>query len=219
VSLLLPALFGLAWAVASGWRTDPFSGRFTYIHLFPHILGLLLLFVCVVLPYGNDHKGAWIFLLVPSQTFDGFARGICTALWVEVIVIPNLILFPLLIWRWGIWHAGLFVAYSIAVASTYLALELRLIEGIPFCKQPDASRGATLLPMMMVAGIAMGIAVGLQHFLVFHSPALVAIATTALGIAAYFVTRASVGALAVSIRYHLGVASAEIGTLYKEIGI
>ena len=39
-------------------------------------------------------------------------------------MIPHVILLISLAWFWGIWHAGLFVAYSLAAASVYLALEL-----------------------------------------------------------------------------------------------
>jgi len=134
-------------------------------------------------------------------------------------VIPHVILLISLAWFWGIWHAGLFAAYSVAVGSVYLALELRLIDGPPFCKQADPSRGATLLPMMFGGGIVMAIAVGVQYLLVFRSPAIVIMTTAIAGGAAWFLTRSSLGAFEVSISYHLGLLSAESGTLYQEVGV
>ena len=63
----------------------------------------------------------------------------------------------------------------------------------------------------------MAVAVGLQYFLVFRSPAVVAAVTVVVGAAAYFLTRWSLEAFAASIRFHLGLLSAESGTFYKEI--
>jgi hypothetical protein len=205
--------------VVSSWRTDPFSGRFTIVHLLPHMLGFVLFMTCSILVYSSDFKGAWIFLLAPSQAFGGLARGVWAALWIQVVVVPHVVAFVFLAWPWGVWHAGLFAAYSAAASSTYLALELRLIEGAPFSSQFDATRGAVQLPLMIVGGMAMAVAVGLQYLLVFRSPAVVAAVTLVLGAAAYFLTRWSLEAFAASIRFHLGLVSAESGTLYKEIDV
>ena len=210
-------VIGAGGMITTGWRTDPFSGRFTPMHLLPHFAGFLLFSICSLLPYSNDYKGAWVFLLAPSRAIDGFAGGAYALLWINVIVIPDLILIPLLAWPWGLWRAGLFAAYSLAVASVYLGLELPLIEAAPFSKQADASRGANMLPLMMLGGIGMAIAVGVQYFLVFRSPAIVAAATVALGAVAYFVTRRSIHAFAASIRYNLGLVSGEAAALYQEI--
>jgi hypothetical protein len=219
IPLLILPVVGLASMFASNWRADPFAGRFTPLHVLPHMFGTLLFFTCIFLPYGSDYKGAWIFLLAPARAFAGFARGVYALLWIEIVVIPHLFVLFFLAWFWGIWHAGLFVAYSLSVASLYLALELRLIEGPPFCQQADTSRGAVMLPMMIGGGIVAAIAVGLQYLLVFRSPAIVIITTAVIAIAAWFLTRSSLGAFEVSIRYHLGMLSAESGTLYQEIAV
>jgi hypothetical protein len=216
--ILIYPFFGLGSIFASGWPKDPFLRQFSPIHLLPHILGLLLFFICSALRYGNDYKGVWIFLAVPSRAFDGFAGGIFAVLWIYFILIPSLIVLPLLAWPWGIWHAGLFIAYTIAAASIYLALELRLIEEVPFGKQVDKPGGAALL-MLMVGGICIAIAVSIQYLLVFRSAAVVAVTALALAVTAYFVMRASLIDLAVSIRYHLGLISAEAKPLYKEIAV
>ena len=71
--------------------------------------------------------------------------------------------------------SALFISYSIAVVSIYLALELRLIEVIPFSRQMDPTRNSVVLPTMMVGGMAMGVAVGLQY-LIFQFPTLVVVA-------------------------------------------
>lgn len=212
------ALLSLVPLLATNWWKDPFLGPFTPVHLLPHILGIALFMICFLLPYGTDYKGAWIFLLAPVRATDRFARGVHALLWIVMVVVPHAILLPLLAWSWGAWHAGLFTCYSMAAASLYLALELRLIEGAPFSSPVDTSRGAVMMPMMILSAIVMALAVGLQYFFLFRSPALVLAATAVVGAAAWVATRAGLAAFAVSIRFHLGLASAESGTLYTEIG-
>jgi len=98
-----------------------------------------------------------------------------------------------------------------------LSLNLRLLEVIPFTKQIDPSRGAFLLPVMIAGALLIGIVVALQHFIIFRSVALVAGTIIAAAIATYFLTRSTLSHLAISIRYHLGLVSAESGTLYHEV--
>jgi hypothetical protein len=219
--MLLPMLaspsIGVAAMLSVGWPLDPFSGRFTPVHLLPHILGVLLFMVCLVLRYGNDYKGVWIFLTIPSKAIFGFAGGVHALLWIDLILIPNLIALPLLAWRWGIEDAGLFIAYSIAAASIYLALELKLIEAIPFSEQMVPTQQTAVLPLMMAGGIAVAIAVGLQYYLIFRSRTAVAATAGALAIAAYFATKSSLTSFAVSMRYRLSLISAETGRLFKEV--
>ena len=122
-----------------------------------------------------------------------------------------------LAWNWGLADALLFVAFSLATASVYLALELRLVEGVPFGKPVDTSRGMVLLPLMMAGGLVIAIVVALQHFLLFHSRPLVLAVTLLAAAAAYFLTRFSLHTFEVSIRYHLGLVSQESTLLYQEI--
>lgn len=202
---------------ATGWRTDPFSRQFSTVHLLPHLLGALLFMICTLLPYTNDHKGAWIFLVAPAQVFGRFARGVHALLWIEVIVIPHIGLLLLFAWVWGIGKAVLFIAYSVAAASAYLAIELRTINGIPFSKKVNPSAGAAMLPMMIVGGIAMGVVVALQHFFLFRSPAIAALAAAVMGAAAWFLTRRNLVAFENSIHHELGLISAEVPSMFKEV--
>ena len=217
IPALLPLVVALAPVIGAGWGVDPFLGKFTPIHFVPHIFGTLLFLVCNLLAYGSDYKGAWIFLLAPSASIGRFARGVYSLLWTQLILIPHLILLPLLLWSWGVPHALLFVAYSIVVASFYLALEIRLIDGAPFSKPVDPMRGAVQLPLMIMGGISIAIAVGLQYFLLFRSPIAVLTATLVSGVTAYLLTRNSLSAFEANIRYNLGLMSVESGTLYKEV--
>jgi hypothetical protein len=69
---------------------------------------------------------------------------------------------------------------------------------------------------MMAGGVVIAAAVGAQHFLLFRSTAAVATANVATAVAAVWVTRSSPRAFAEEIRFHLGLLSAESGTIDRE---
>lgn len=214
---MIPISIAPLVALLQGAGTDPFSGKFTTLHIVPHVFGIILFTISVALVYGSDYKGSWVFLLAPSRAFDGFARGVYSLLWVSVIGIPHVLLAAPLIWFWGLVHAAVFLAYSLSVSSLYLGMELRLIEGVPFSHQPVASRGVYFMGIMMIGGLCMAIAVGLQYVLLFRSVAAVVIATSAIAGAAWAVTRSSLNSFAVTMRYKLGLASAEVTSMFQEV--
>jgi hypothetical protein len=147
-------------------------------------------------------------------------RGIHGFLCLDFVILPHLLLLPVLVWGWGFWHAVLFVAYSASVATVYLALELRLIEYVPFSRQADAASAGTMQPILFMGGLAIAIAVLLQHFLIFRSAVMAAAATAVFAAAAYRLARASLDHSAASIRYNLGLMSAESqGLFYKEVDL
>lgn len=219
VQILIFVLTGMAPLLLQAWRADPFSSRFSTAHLVPHILGFGLLATANLLPYGNDFKGAWIFLLPPAGVFGPFARGIFAALWIQIAVLPNTLLLFLFSWTWGPRHAVLFCGFSLAMTSFYLALVFRLIDGAPFSNQWDPRRQSELLPQMVAGGIIAAVTVLLQYFVVFRTEPLAAGVAAALGLAAYLVTRSSVAALESAITTDLGRLSGEAGTLYREVDV
>jgi len=79
------------------------------------------------------------------------------------------------------------------------------------------SRGVYFMGIMMGGALAISIAVGLQYWLVFRSVWMVAAVTGGLLATAGVVTRASLAAFAVAMRFNLGLESAETGTIYTEI--
>jgi hypothetical protein len=216
---LLPPLVMAAVAVPSGLKTSPFSASFSTMHLFPHLFGFLLVSVCYAVPHGSHYKGAWIFLTVPQRVFAPFSRGIYSALWLCGVGVPHLLCFPVLVWSWGVATAGVFVAFSVAVASLYLGLELRLIEALPFSKPPRTSRGAAGMPIMMMGMAAAAIAVALQYFVIFHSPATVMLSTVVIAAIAYLVTQRSLKSFEVAMQFNLGLDSGEAVPLYREIEV
>jgi len=216
ISILQLAVLG-GLAIFQGLGVSPFSGKFSAMHFLPHLLGAALCVACAMLAYGNDFQGAWMFGLAPESALGRFARGVHAVLWVRAIGAPHLLLFPLLAWRWGTADAALFLSYSAALASAYLALEIRLIDGVPFAKQADPARGAFMLPLLIVGGLAMGIIGALQYFLVFYSRTTVLVVTVMVAAAAAFLTRSSLEAFSNAMRFHLNSLSGEGGSIYREV--
>jgi hypothetical protein len=188
---LIPLAVAPVALLVEGWRISPFSGKFTGVHVLPHVFGVALFLICTVLPYGSDFKGAWIFLLAPRGTLEGFARGVHARLWLAIVAIPHAALAVTLSVAWGIWDGAMFTAYSLAIASCYLGLELRLIDGMPFSKPPRTSQNAYLVPLMFAGGFGIAIVVGLQYFLLFRSVAAVAATTVVAAAGACLLTRRS----------------------------
>ncbi len=214
---VLPSIIFSFGMLAAGVKTDPFSGRFSSMHVVPHLCGLVLLSICSALAYGNDYKAVWVFQLAPGGAFRGFARGAYALLWLYVALLPNLAFFAVLAWFWGPWHAAVFAAFSVAAVSFYLALELRLVKGVPFGNQFDSRSGAAMLPMVLAGFVLSGLLVGLQHFLLFRSPSLALGATAALAAAAWLLTGPALSGFEAAMRYNLSVLGVESGRLYTEV--
>jgi len=168
------------------------------------------------MPYGLDRNGAWVFLLTPIGALRGLARGVYARL-LTLILAPELILLPVLAWQWGIRDATLFLAYSAAASAVYLAVELRLLEGVPFTRQADGVGNPFTLMILLGGGLVVAIAVGLQYFLIFRSPTVVLAVTAVLAIAAWLVTRGSLETFEVGMRFHLGLLSTESKGIYTEV--
>ena len=202
--------------LAAGGLSSPFGPGFAPIHLLPHLLGLAIILTCKFLAYGNDFKGIAWFFIAPDSSFRPFAGGIHAALWLLLAAVPNLLSLPVLTWFWAVQEAVLFIVFSTAVASLYLGVGLRLIDGVPFGKQAPPTRSAVGLGLMLVFFMAAGIAVGIQHLL-FRSWAAVALVTLVVGVGARFLTRAVLDDYAARIRLQLKLAASGSLPLYKEV--
>jgi len=211
-----PLAIAIGSSVAKGWSADPFGREFSAIHFLPHAFGLLFVFVCALLPFGSDYKGSWIFRLAPPPALDAFAAGIYGML-AQGLIVLNVLAAPLLIWKWGPAHAGLFLAFSLAVGTVYLAATMRLADGIPFTRQPDPKRAAVGLPVLLLGMVVVGIAVGLQYFLVFRSPIAVGATTIVLAAAGVIAGRASIDAIGEQMKNQIAQEVGESGQLYLEV--
>jgi hypothetical protein len=208
-----------AMLIGGGWqgaRISPFSGKFTMMHVLPHAFGFAFFMVCSALPYGPDRKGAWLFLLAPTGAFRGFARGVFARL-LSAMLAPQVVLLPFLAWSWGLRDAALFLAYSAAVSAVYLALELRLVEGMPFTRQQESMGNPETMIILFAGGLVVSIAVALQYFLIFRTVILVVAVTAVLAVAAWLIARSSLESFEISIRFHLGLLSNESKGIYTEV--
>ncbi|MXZ34105.1 MAG: hypothetical protein F4Z21_02330 [Acidobacteria bacterium] len=214
--VLLVLILSFCYVLASAGLASPFGPEFALIHFLPHLLGLVTILACRILAYGNDFKGIAWFFTAPDSSFRPFSAGIHAALWLLLAAVPNLLSLPVLAWFWPMRDALLFVAFSTAVASLYLGVGLRLIDGVPFGKQAAPTRGAADLMLMVVFFMAAGVAVGIQYLL-FRSAAAVVLVTLIVGAGACFLTRAVLDDYAARIRLQLQRAASGSVLLYKEV--
>jgi hypothetical protein len=216
-TVLAPLLINAA-ALFQGLSANPFEGKFSALHVFPHALGIASLVLASVIAGGSHPQASWIFLLVPERNLGPFSSGLAQSLAWMIAGIPNILILALLAWTWGPSDALLFAAFSTAVSLAYFAASLHLIEGLPFSKQPDPARQSTLLPIMIVAGLVTALVVAFQHFLLFHSRALVMAAAAIITAGAVVARRYSLNALEGAIRFHLSTLALETSSLYREVG-
>ncbi len=188
-------IVGFIAVLAGGRDVSPFGPAFAYAHFLPHLSGIAIAFVCMVLAYGNDHKGVWCFAVGPATGSRPFARGVHATLWLLLIALPHAGLLALLAWSWGVQDAVLFVAFSTAVAFLYLGVGLKLVDGVPFGKQWSPSDLQTrLLTLTMGYVPLLAVALGIQYVL-FRSTLAVVAATLVVALGAYLATRSTLAGL------------------------
>lgn len=194
---LLPGpIVGFIAVLAAGRDVSPFGPDFAYAHFLPHLFGITITFVCMVLAYGNDHKGVWCFAVGPGIGGRPFARGVHAALWLPLIALPHAGLLVLLAWSWGVRDAVLLVAFSTAVAFLYLGAGLKLIDGVPFGMQwSPADLQSRVMKLMIGYVPVLAVAIGIQYVL-FRSAAAVVAATLIVALGAYLATRSTLAGLA-----------------------
>ncbi len=173
---ILPMFAGIVVVLATA--ASPFDRGFSGIHIIPHLIGLVLRFLSVFSVYGSAHRAIWIFQTLPATAFRKFTAGVHLSFWMPFVGMPHLIALPIHAWSWGIWEAAAFAAYSGAIASLYLAWDMRNTGGIPFTKEFGEGTGldpdgiASLVVRLILAAAAIGV----QYFLLFRSRAIVSAA-------------------------------------------
>jgi hypothetical protein len=215
---IFPMMFFMVIGILGAGLESPFSSGFTSAHFVPHMLGFILYMVCLLLPYGADYKGVWLFLLASDWALARFARGVHASLWLVFIVVPNVLLLPIFVWKWGLADAATFTVYSVIASSVYLAFGLRSIDGVPFGrqtgpKQMQGSQAGVRIVIFMTAAI---IAVGIQYLL-FRAALVVWIATTLIAVAVYLLTRNALRLFHKAMVYQLGIASQTSTMIYNEV--
>ena len=183
----------------AGREPSPFAPGFAYMHFLPHLLGGTAMGVCGALPYGNDHKAAWLFGAAPESFCRPFARGVHAALWLGLILVPHVFWLLVMTWTWTVAEAVLFGCYSVAVTSLYLGLSLKLIDNVPFGARSPATLSARMTVPGLLSLAAVVPAIGIQY-VVFRSVAAVVVVTIVVGVAAWYVTGVMLRGFAARIR-------------------
>ena len=213
--LAAPLIIWFILLLVVGREVSPFDAGFAAAYFLPHLFGMTVVFTCRLLPYGNDYKGIWSFGVVPDSSFRPFVRGIHAALWLMLIVLPNIFWLLVLAWSWGVTDAVFFIAHSTAVASLYLGLGLRLVNGVPFGKQtPSAAGSPTTGLWLLLYPVVLAVAIGIQYLL-FRSVAAVVISTVVVGVGTYFLTRAGLVRFASRMRSSLSPAAS--GSMFRHV--
>jgi hypothetical protein len=88
---------------------------------------------------------------------------------------------------------------------------------MPFGRQPAGAANPEMFFLLVVGGLAVGIAIALQYFLIFRSPAAVLAVTVVLCGAAWLLARSSLEAFEIAIRFNLGLLSNESKGIYTEV--
>lgn len=191
----------------AGREVTPFASEFAITHFLPHLIGLIVFFSCLYLAYGNDHKAVWSFTIVPDSSFRPFVRGIHAGLWFFLVAVPHAFWLLVLAFSWGVRDALWVIAFSTAVASLYLAVGLRLIDGIPFGKQTPPARQVVTFAMTTIYLVVLSMAIGIQY-LVFRSVVAVAAVTIMVSVGACFLTMATLADFESRIRLSLKPSAA-----------
>jgi hypothetical protein len=219
--MILAYFIVLVGITVQGIKISPFvSGglsvrSFSPMHIFPACLGIICLMPCGMLAFTAEPRGAWIFTILPFERLRPFVRGIFLSLWLPIVVLTHLCVVIPCIWFWGAGHGLLFVFFSAALASLFLALAFLLVESLPFSSAFSAAK-AENVRMGMVLGFLLGaLFVGIQ-WLVFHSVLLVMAASAILLLTAVLVARAGFRKLEKEIRTELKLLQLGPQHLFKE---
>jgi len=204
---IVPLFIVLIGVIFRGREVPPFGGTSSPAGVLPELIPLITLTACLALPFSDHHRGAWIFLTSPFASLRAFVRGVYWSLWLPFIALPFAALVPLLAWYWGLADAVLFGAYSLAVGSWLLGLQLLLLQGLPFSNPPKPER-VSVVPFIVFGPIAVGLGFVLQWLFVFRSRPITAVATLVLILAAVVTTRLTLARVEVNVRHNLDRLSA-----------
>jgi hypothetical protein len=194
--------------VVSGRDVSPFAAdRLPPIGLLPTVLPLFTLAVCGILSYSDHYKGAWIFETMPLTALRQFIGGVYWSLWLPFLGAPFAAALLFFAPYWGLRDSALFVAYGVAVASFLFALQLLLVEGLPFSSPPRADRAAGLVPFVLFGPVASGIAWVVQGMFLFRHRWITAGAAAVFAWAAVVTARYTLRELRTRVEANAGTLS------------
>jgi hypothetical protein len=204
IPVVLPLFVMLPIMLRTGVNVEPFgAGRFSVFGLLPVVLSVTTLVICQVLSFSDHYRGAWVFVITPAIGLRGFVRGIYWSLWLPLLALPFVAVMVVVSPYWGVLDAALFAGYGLAVASFLLALQLLLVEALPFTSAPSAERSAAIVSFIVFVPVAALIAWVLQAYFIFRSRLTTAIAALALAWAAKVTAEYTLRLLDIKARHAL----------------
>jgi hypothetical protein len=218
-TLCLPLFAMLILIIAgSGSSPSPLARNgFSYAHLIPHLLGMISMTLCSMIPFTDFHNGSWIYLTEPIGNLQAFARGVYCALWIPAAGMPHLIALPFLARLWGWKEAALLAGFSLIIVSLYLAFELNHIPGLPFSSPFDewrvTSSGQDQFYWILVIMIAVTIQCALFRFWW-----IALLAGIVLAVLTWLVLRLTLRGLEEEFRWRLHIMKTGPNQMFKEVG-
>jgi hypothetical protein len=215
---LLMLMLAMLLTIAHGHPPPPpISNDPSFVHLLPHLFGLIAIALCINMPFTDLHSGSWIYLTAPISNLQAFAKGIYWALWLPAVGMPNGIMLPFWIHFWGWKEAALFSVFSLIVVSLYLGCAITLISAMPFSSPLNETRSISSAIYIQVCGLAAtAFPIALQYFL-FRLWWTVLATSVVLAISTWIVVHWTIRDLEGKIRWDLHLKKMGPNQMFREI--
>jgi hypothetical protein len=198
---------------------SPFSSsEASFIHIMPHILGLIAVALCVNLCFTDFHSSSWIYLISPVYSLRPFARGVYWALWIPTAGITNGLMLPFLIRFWGWKEATLAVGFSLIVVSLYLGCAMILISGLPFASPLNESSATKNVIHLQVCSLMVMAAPATLHWALFQYRWIAFLSGIILTVLTWLVVHWTLGELESAMRWKLHLLKVGANQMFEEIG-
>ncbi len=215
--LVLIAIFAICVVILRyGLPPSPLSHE-SLTHFMPHLLGVITMALCINICFTDFYRGSWVFLVSPIGDLRAFARGVYWALWTPAVGLPHAAVLPYLLFFWGWREAFLVAGFNMIVVSFYLALELKLVHGLPFSSPVDDSRSKLNLPHAQLCLLAAIVLPAVLQRALFHQWSVALLAGVVLAVATWVVLHLTLGGLEDELRWRLHVLRTGSAQMFKEV--
>lgn len=85
-------IVGVILAIFRYGMTSLILGDGTSANILPDLLGLVIVAMCINLPFSVFSKASWIYLIAPVGSARPFAKGVFRALWMHTAGLPHIVL-------------------------------------------------------------------------------------------------------------------------------
>ena len=200
-----------------GPLTLPQSREVSPALMLPHLLGLIIMALCVNLAITNFWTSSWIYSIAPIENLCSFARGVYWGLWVPAVGLPHLVMLAFLAWFWGWREAVLFLGFSLILVSLYLGVEISLIAGVPFSGRPNELRSMLNATYIQVCWFNVAVVPTVVQWELFRNHRRALYSGLVLTVLAWVVVRWGLRELAGEMRWRLYALRMGANQMFKEI--